>query len=75
MNSNAMFNISYGLYVLTANEDGKDNGCIVNTLSQVTSTVTYNYITETTDPNIYPTEEDTTPYEEPTYQEPTDEVP
>lgn len=38
MNSNAMFNISYGLYVLTANEDGKDNGCIVNTLSQVTST-------------------------------------
>lgn len=38
MNSNAMFNISYGLYVLTANEEGKDNGCIVNTLSQVTST-------------------------------------
>ncbi len=38
MNSNAMFNISYGLYVLTASEDGKDNGCIVNTLSQVTST-------------------------------------
>ena len=38
MNSNAMFNISYGLYVLTAHEEGKDNGCIVNTLSQVTST-------------------------------------
>ena len=38
MNSNAMFNISYGLYVLSAEEEGKDNGCIVNTLLQVTST-------------------------------------
>ena len=32
-----MFNISYGLYVLTANLDGKDNGCIINTVTQVTS--------------------------------------
>ena len=38
MNSNAMFNISYGLYVLTAKDGEKDNGCIVNTLLQVTST-------------------------------------
>ena len=38
MNTNAMFKISYGLYVLTAHENGKDNGCIINTLSQVTST-------------------------------------
>ena len=30
-------NISYGLYVLTANSD-KQNGCIINTLMQVTST-------------------------------------
>ena len=37
MDSRAMFNISYGLYVLTAKEDDKDNGCIVNTLLQVTS--------------------------------------
>lgn len=36
MNGKAMFNIGYGLYVVTAN-DGKDNGCIVNTFSQVTS--------------------------------------
>ena len=28
--NNAMFKLSYGLYVLTAREDGKDNGCIVN---------------------------------------------
>ena len=31
-------NISYGLYVLTASEGEKDNGCIVNTVCQVTST-------------------------------------
>ena len=32
----ALYNIPYGLYVLTA-KDGKDNGCIINTLQQVTS--------------------------------------
>ncbi len=37
MNTNAMFKISYGLFVLTAKENGFDNGCIVNTVSQVTS--------------------------------------
>ena len=34
---NALFNISYGLYVLTV-KDEKYNGCIINTLMQVTST-------------------------------------
>lgn len=34
---NALFNIGYGLYVLTAHENGKDNGCIINTVMQVTS--------------------------------------
>lgn len=33
----AVHNISYGLYVLTANTE-KQNGCIINTLMQVTST-------------------------------------
>ena len=33
----AIYNISYGLYVLTAH-DKKHNGCIINTLIQVTST-------------------------------------
>lgn len=33
-----MYNIPYGLYVVTANADGRDNGCISNTLQQVTST-------------------------------------
>ena len=32
-----MFKIGYGLYILTASENGRDNGCIVNTLVQVTS--------------------------------------
>ena len=31
-----MQDISYGLYVLTARENGFDNGCIINTVSQVT---------------------------------------
>lgn len=38
MDLSALFRISYGLYVLTASENGKDNGCIVNTVSQVTDT-------------------------------------
>lgn len=36
MNNNAMFNISYGLFVLTSEYDGKKNGCIINTAMQVT---------------------------------------
>ena len=38
MNKKAMFKIGYGLYVLTAKEDDFNNGCIINTVSQVTST-------------------------------------
>ena len=37
MDTNALFKIGYGLYVLTAHENGKDNGCIINTVMQVTS--------------------------------------
>ena len=33
-----MFNITYGLYVITANVNGRDNGCISDTLGQVTVT-------------------------------------
>ncbi|MBQ3572755.1 MAG: flavin reductase [Clostridia bacterium] len=33
----ALFNIGYGLYVVTSNDGRKDNGLIVNTVSQVTS--------------------------------------
>ncbi len=32
----AMFKLSYGLFVLTVHENGKDNGCIINTATQVT---------------------------------------
>ncbi len=38
MNPTAIYNLSYGLFVLTAREDGFDNGCIVNTVQQVTTT-------------------------------------
>lgn len=37
MDNNAMFKISYGLYVLTAKKGDKHNGCIINTLEQVTT--------------------------------------
>ena len=37
MDNSAMYKISYGLYVLTTkDEQGKDNGCIVNTVSMLT---------------------------------------
>ena len=35
---NALFNIGYGLYVVTSNDGTRDNGLIVNTVSQVTNT-------------------------------------
>lgn len=38
MDEKAMYKISYGLYILTAREGNKDNGCIVNTVIQVTTT-------------------------------------
>ena len=38
MDQRAMFKLSYGLFVLTAQENGFDNGCIINTVMQVTST-------------------------------------
>jgi len=34
----ALFNIGYGLYVVTSNDGNKDNGLIVNTVTQVTDT-------------------------------------
>ena len=36
MDSRVLFNIGYGLYIVTA-KDEKDNGCIINTVMQVTS--------------------------------------
>ena len=34
----ALFNIGYGLYVVTSNDGKKDNGLIVNTVTQLTNT-------------------------------------
>jgi len=32
-----MFKLSYGLFILTARDGNKDNGCIINTVMQITS--------------------------------------
>ena len=37
MDNSALFKLSYGLFVVTANEGEKDNGCITNTVIQVTN--------------------------------------
>ena len=37
MDPKAMYKLTYGLFVLTVNHNGKDNGCIINTAAQVTS--------------------------------------
>jgi len=37
MDMKTMFKVTYGLYVLTARQDGKDSGCIINTAGQVTA--------------------------------------
>jgi len=38
MDTKAMYKLTYGLFVITANGEDKQNGCIVNTVGQVTST-------------------------------------
>jgi len=38
VDSNAMFKLSYGLFVLTAKDGAKDNGCIINTVTQISLT-------------------------------------
>lgn len=38
MDNKAMYKLSYGLFVLTAKEGDKDNGCIINTAIQAAST-------------------------------------
>lgn len=41
MEKNPMHNLSYGLFVLTARDGEKDNGCIINTVMQVTENPDY----------------------------------
>ena len=40
MNTKALYHLSYGVYLLSANENGKDNACIINTAVQVANTPT-----------------------------------
>ena len=34
MNTKAMYKLSYGLFVLTAKDGEKDNGCIINKIGR-----------------------------------------
>lgn len=36
MDDKTMYNLTYGLFILMAHQEGKDNGCIINTVMQVT---------------------------------------
>ena len=38
MDNKVMYSLSYGLFVLSARQGEKDNGCITNTAMQVTTT-------------------------------------
>ena len=40
MDEKALFKLTYGLFLLTAQEDGVDNGCIINTAMQVANNPT-----------------------------------
>ena len=37
MNKKAMYDLTYGLFVISSVRDGRDNACITNTVGQVTS--------------------------------------
>ena len=55
MDNSAFFKLSYGLFVVTAHEGDKDNGCITNTVVQ--QTVTPNRISVTINKNNLKTKE------------------
>jgi len=38
VDTKTLFKLSYGLFVLTVKDNGKDNGCIINTVTQITNT-------------------------------------
>ena len=40
MNTKALYNLTYGVYLLSAKENGKDNACVINTAVQVANNPT-----------------------------------
>ena len=38
IDNTSLFNIEYGLYLITTNDGARDNGCIVNAVCQLTNT-------------------------------------
>ena len=37
MDPKAFFKLNYGVYIVSSSADGKDGGCVINTMAQVTS--------------------------------------
>ena len=52
MDTNAIYKVGYGLYVLSANDGGKDNGCIINTVMQITSNEPFKFIISVNKANL-----------------------
>ncbi len=44
MDNSAINKVSYGLYVLTTNDGQKNNGCIINTVMQITSFEPFHFV-------------------------------
>ena len=40
MNNKSLYNLTYGLFILSAKENGRDNACIINTAVQVANNPT-----------------------------------
>ena len=40
MNTKALYNLTYGVYLMSAKDGGKDNACIINTAVQVANNPT-----------------------------------
>ena len=38
LDNQALFKLTYGMQILCARQDGRDNGCVINTAAQVTDT-------------------------------------
>lgn len=52
MDTNAIYKVGYGLYVLSASDAGKDNGCIINTVLQITSNAPLKFIISVNKSNL-----------------------
>ncbi len=52
MDTNAIYKVGYGLYVLSAKDNGRDNACIINTVMQITSQESFKFIISVNKSNL-----------------------